>query len=120
MVDRAAIFTALTRRNAVRREAKLPLLDIHSEFAHAVEVAEWREACVKHAEDMARIRIEVIADLRRRHGNDFGDSVGGHWAINIEVSKRFNALLAADGVHPPTPRHSVVYGSDRSEADEET
>ena len=120
MVDRAAIFTELTRRNAVRREAKLPLLDMRAEFDHAVEVAAWREACEKHADDMARIRIEAIADLRRRHGDDFGYSVGGHWAISIEVSKRFNALLAADGVHPPAPRHSVVYGSDRSEDGEET
>jgi len=81
----------------------LRLLNLRAEFVHAVEVAAWREACVKHADDMARIRIEAIADLRRRHGEDFGHSVGGRWAISIEVSKRFNALLAADGVHPPTP-----------------
>ena len=47
----------------VRREAKLPLLDIRAEFVHAVEVAAWWEACVKHAGDMARIRTEAIADL---------------------------------------------------------
>jgi hypothetical protein len=120
MVDMVAIFTELTRRNAVRPEARLPLLDMRAEFVHAVEVAAWREACVKHADDMTRIRIETIADLGHRHGNDFGYSVGGHWAISIEVSKRFNALLAAYGVHPPTTRRPVVYGSDRSEDDEET
>ena len=88
---------------------------MRAEFDHAVEVATWREACERHADDMARIRIEAISDLRRRHGDDFGNSVGGHWAISIEVSKRFNALLAAGGVHPWKPRHSVGYGSDRSE-----
>ena len=56
MVDRAAIFAELNRRSAVRREAKLPLLN---------------------ADDMARIRIEAIAVLRRRHRDDFGNSVGG-------------------------------------------
>ena len=67
----------------------MPLLDMRAEFNHAVEVAAWREACDRHADDMARIRIEALADLRRRHGDDFGYSVGGHWAISIEVSKRF-------------------------------
>jgi hypothetical protein len=69
---------------------------------------------------MARIKIEALAYLRRRHGDDFGHSVGGHWAICIEVSKRFNALLAADGIQRPVARHSVVYGSDRSEDSAET
>ena len=36
MVDKAGIFTDSTRRNALRREAKLPLLDIQAEFVHAV------------------------------------------------------------------------------------
>ena len=63
MVDRATTFTELPRRNAVRREAKLPLLDMRAEFDHEVEVAAWREACVKHADDMARIEIEVLAYL---------------------------------------------------------
>jgi hypothetical protein len=34
-----------TRRNAVRSEAKLPLLDIHAEFVQAVEVAGEKHAC---------------------------------------------------------------------------
>ena len=113
MVDKAAIFAELTQRNALRREAKLPLLNLRAEFVHAVEVAAWREACQKHTDDIARIKIEALADLRRRYGDSFGYSVGGHWAISIEVFKRILALLAADGVHPPSPRNSVVYGSGR-------
>ena len=38
-MDRAAIFTEITRRNALRREAGLPLLDVRQEFAHGVAVA---------------------------------------------------------------------------------
>lgn len=116
MVDRAAIFAELTKRNAVRREAKLPLLDIRSEFIHAVGVATWREACEKHAVDMARIEQEVLAEFRDRRGADFPQSLGGRWMVNFEVSKRFLALLADDGVHPPTPHHRIVYGSDREAA----
>ena len=33
MIDKAAIFTELTRRNAVRRQAQLPLLDTFSSRA---------------------------------------------------------------------------------------
>jgi hypothetical protein len=54
-VDKAEIFTELTLRNAVRREAKLPPLNVRIEFDHAVEVTAWREACVKHADDIARV-----------------------------------------------------------------
>ena len=31
MIDKAAIFTELTRRNAARRRAQLPLLDMRDE-----------------------------------------------------------------------------------------
>jgi hypothetical protein len=118
MVDKAAIFTELTRRNAVRREANLPLLDIHAEFVHAVEVAAWREASVKHADDMARIEQDVLIEMRARRGVAFPQSIGGHWIVRFEVTKRILALLAADGVHPPTRRHSIVYRSDRLECGE--
>src|ERR1700722_9129999 len=37
MIDKAAIFTAFTRRNAIRRQAQLPLLDTRDEFDRAVE-----------------------------------------------------------------------------------
>jgi hypothetical protein len=59
MVDRAAIFAELTKRNAVRREAKLPLLDLHDEFEHAVSLALWDEAWEQHADELSRIRAEV-------------------------------------------------------------
>ena len=112
-MDKAEIFTELTLRNAVRREAKLPLLDMRVEFDHAVEVTAWREALVKHADDIARIRQGVLAELRARRGADFPQTVGGQWLVRFEATKRIFALLAERGVHPPTPRHSVVYDSDR-------
>jgi hypothetical protein len=112
-MDKSEIFTELTRRNAVRREAKLPLLDMRVEFDHAVEVTAWREACVKHADDIARIKHGALAEFRARRGADFPQSVGGQWMVRFEATKRILAMLAERGVHPPSQRHSVVYDSDR-------
>ena len=112
-MDKAEIFTELTLRNAVRREAKLPLLDMRVEFDHAVEVAAWREACVKHADDIARIKRGVLAECRARHGADFPQEVGGEWMVRFEATKRILALMAERGVHPPSPRHPVVDDLDR-------
>jgi hypothetical protein len=113
MVDKAAIFTELTRRNAVRRNAKLPLLDIHAEFDHAVSVALWNEGVERFRDDMPRIKQEVLAELRENRGADFPQSVGGHWLVNFEVSRRFLALLASHGYHRPTPHHAIVYVSNQ-------
>jgi hypothetical protein len=55
----------------------------------------------------------VIAEFRARHGADFPQSVGGNWMVRFEATKRILAMLAERGVHPPTPRNSVVYDSDR-------
>jgi hypothetical protein len=43
MVDRAAILAELYRRNAIRRQARLPPLDIYIEYRHAICVAERSE-----------------------------------------------------------------------------
>jgi hypothetical protein len=64
MVDKAAIFTDVTRRNALRRGAKLPLLDVQPEFVHAVEVATWSEAYKEHADDIASICEQAEVDFR--------------------------------------------------------
>ena len=43
MVDRAGIFAEVLQRNAVRRQALLPPLDVRAEFERAVAVAVERE-----------------------------------------------------------------------------
>jgi hypothetical protein len=50
MIDKAAIFTELTRRNAIRRQAQLPLLDMRDEFDRAVEYASWKVVCEEHGD----------------------------------------------------------------------
>jgi hypothetical protein len=42
-MDKAAIFTDLTRRNALRKANGLPLLDIRAEYAHQKWIAKQRD-----------------------------------------------------------------------------
>ena len=85
MIDKATIFTELTRRNAVRRQAQLPLLDMRDEFDRAVEFTHWKAVCEGHAR---RVRSEVIAELSKK----LGQSTGGRWAVCNLTLKRLRAL----------------------------
>jgi hypothetical protein len=88
MIDKAAIFTELTRRNAIRRQAQLPLLDMRDEFDRAVEYARWKVVCEEHGD---RVRREVITELSKTFGRE-PQSAGGRWAVNILTLKRLRAL----------------------------
>src|SRR5215212_404836 len=103
-MDKAAIFTELTRRNALRREAGLPLLDLRREFDHEVALARWNEyqaVCDAHADLRAAIEAEVVEELRRRTGRDHRLSVGGSWLIAALTGQRFDAALARKGFRRP-------------------
>jgi hypothetical protein len=105
MVDRAAIFAELTKRNAVRREARLPLLDLRAEYAHQIWIAKRREywtACDEHADEREAIRRRVLAEFRAKYGPNFPSTSGGHWAVGLRTNKRFAVLMALNyGVSPP-------------------
>jgi hypothetical protein len=88
MIDKAAIFTELTRRNAVRRRAQLPLLDMRDEFNRAVEFTYWNAVCDEHAH---RVRSEVTGELSKTFGRE-PQSTGGRWAVCILTLKRLRAL----------------------------
>ena len=67
-MDKASIFTELTQRNALRKAAGL--LDIPTEYAREVSVAEWqdyRRRWDEHAEEREVIRGVVLAELRHDH-----------------------------------------------------
>lgn len=83
-IDRAAIFSELCRRNALRREAHLPLLDLPAEYRRLLEVGKWSYIVAHHYADT---RAEVLAALRAKHGPDFGYSAGGRWMIEIVTSR---------------------------------
>ena len=79
-IDRASIFSELCRRNALRREAQLPPLNIPAEYEQLVAVAKWSYIVEHHYVDT---RAEVLAGLRATRGPDFGNSAGGRWMIEI-------------------------------------
>lgn len=89
---RAAIFTDILARNALRREARLPLLDVRTTFDREVKYAEWVAHVVEHEE---AARAEVLRDQRRRHGADYPQSTGGRWAVSILTTQALRRSFVA-------------------------
>jgi hypothetical protein len=104
-MDKAAIFTDLTRRNALRKAHGLPLLDLRTEYVHQVWIGrreEYWTACDEHADEREAIRRQVLAEYRERYGPNFPSTTGGHWAVGLRTSKRFAAFMELEyGVSPP-------------------
>jgi hypothetical protein len=92
--DRAAIFSGILQRQALRREAQLPLLNIRAEYERAVEQARWRGHVEQYGE---AIRAQVLAELRAKNGPQFGGSVSGMWAVRILASKRLREMFNGGG-----------------------
>ena len=67
MTDRGAILTNILIRQNLRREAKLPLLDVRREYERIVEQARWREHVDQHYEEG---RAQVLRDYRERLGSE--------------------------------------------------
>jgi hypothetical protein len=115
-MDKAAIFTELTQRNALRRQAQLPLLDLPMAYESAVALAAWqdyRAACDRFADERVRIREQVLAEFRAAHGPGFGLSFGGRWAVGHETNRRFHRYMReTHGLHVPgnAGPNGVVYG----------
>ena len=98
-MDTVAIFKEITERNALRKQAQLPLLDVRAEFAHACWVArqaEWQAFCTEKQADIERIRAEVIAE--RGRPQNMVDNIG----FTYRVERRFEAYAAIHyGVQKP-------------------
>lgn len=116
MTDRAAIFTDLTKRNALRRAGGLPPLDLRAEYAYECALAAWKEwekTCDDHVTLYATIHGDVLADLRKARNDDtFPQTMGGRLMIEALTIDRFERALANRGFYkPPQPqRNAIVYG----------
>jgi hypothetical protein len=114
-VDKAALFSAVLERNAFRRAALLPPLDVGLEFRRAVAEAAWQEyerRCSAEAEALARCRAEAVAECRKRFGPAFDprDS-GSRILVARETVRRFRKHMAKVlGTAPPVvpARHPAV------------
>ena len=98
-MSKADLFTEVTKRNAIRREAGLPLLNIRDEMAKAQSVLDWQnfaEICAQHAAIRSRIAARLKAELLA-NGYDCL-SYGGRFALNAKVEAEFRACLRGIGV----------------------
>lgn len=91
IVDRGAIFTSILARQALRIEAKLPRLDVRTEYRRAVEQALRRAEEVRwqrHAElHLDQVREEILARQRASHGAEWPSSWGGRMLLSVMVEK---------------------------------
>ncbi|GLS68737.1 hypothetical protein GCM10007890_07490 [Methylobacterium tardum] len=91
IVDRGAIFSVILTRQALRIEAKLPLLDVTAEYRRAVaqtlnrvEEARWQ----RHAElHLDQVREEILARQRAKYGPEWPSSWGGRMTLSILVQR---------------------------------
>jgi hypothetical protein len=91
VMDKATIFSEVTRRNALRKANRLPPLDVPAEYAHQVAIAEQRDyqaACGAQAEEREAIRQQVLVELRAKHGVDFEHTMGGQSASKSRGDSR--------------------------------
>jgi hypothetical protein len=111
----AEAFRRTCERNALRREARLPLIDIRDGIAEELRrdaLIAYGLAADHYREVYLRIRQEVLDELRAERGPDFGPSAGGRWIVDHFAGRRFDQFLAGKGfVRPPT--RGVSYGSKR-------
>ena len=119
-MHKAALFSAVLERNALRRAALLPPLDVGQEFRRAIAEAGWREyqrRCSAEADALARCREEAVAECRRRFGPAFDPRNFGNRAVAArETDRRFREhMRAVLGAEPPSSpsRHPILYGSAR-------
>lgn len=83
-INRVAILAAILRRNALRREVQLPLLDVLALYRR--EVAYQRSWAVRDAHFPA-LRSEVIERLTAERGSEFIQTRSGAWMVHTEASR---------------------------------
>jgi hypothetical protein len=109
-MSKADLFTEATKKNALRREAKLPLLNMRDEIEKAQSVLEWKhfaEICAQHAAVRDRLAARMKAELA---ANGFDClSFGGRFALNAKVEAEFRDYLRGIGVKIPT-MNGIRYG----------
>jgi hypothetical protein len=121
MIDKVAILRQVYERNRVRREARLPVLDIRGEFERAAEIAEQADYEAALAElNYLRPTLEakwlVRQRRRRRDPHWYPSGLGGRYPLAGHVREVLIRILRmrTGRVEPDhEARDLVVYGSGR-------
>ena len=119
MRSKSELFLLATQKNALRREAQLPLLDVRAEMARQAYVDQrdaYYDEWERRRATLDAIKADVLAELRAERGPDFGLSAGGRWMVQHLAVRRYIDYLAGLGFHRPvnpTPRR-ILYGQHKS------
>lgn len=81
-IDKVAILAGILRRNALRREAQLPLLDV---WVFYRKEAAYQRAWARHDAYYQALRAEVIERLETERGPDFIRTRLGTWIVHTEA-----------------------------------
>lgn len=120
-MDRAGIFKQVTERNALRKAAQMPPLDVPREYARAVrreevrEYYEQRRALYGAEED--RFVAEALAEHVARFGHPPQNWIG-RLGVQHQAETRFQAFLERRGIRRPCDfdEPTGVYGADKPPA----
>ena len=113
-MDKSVLLADIFQRNAVRRQANLPLLDVRAELQRAVTAAQqqdWNAFCAAHREKRDQIEAAVLAELRLYNGPHFPASSSSRLAVAKLTNEQFERFAASLGVHKPIVRDTVSYGA---------
>ncbi len=80
-IDRSAIFLNLCARNQIRREARLPLLDLKAEYRQAIQFAEAKRLRAIRKPYEAQVRAEILNRYRAIYGPHWPSDSGGRWML---------------------------------------
>ncbi|CAA2157203.1 hypothetical protein MBRA_02605 [Methylobacterium brachiatum] len=83
-INKVAILAAILRRNALRREARLPLLNVVALYR---QEAAYRRAWALHDAHFPALRAEVIERLTVERGSEFIRTRSGAWMVHTEASR---------------------------------
>lgn len=114
-MSKAELFTEATKRNALRREAGLPPLNIREEMQKAQDVLDWKnfdEIRAQHKELRDRIAARMKTELAKEGVDCL--SFGGRFALNAKVEAEFLDYLRGIGVKIPTVKGVRYGGATRS------
>ena len=86
-IDRAAIFLNLCLRQKLRREARLPLLDLKGEYLAGIAIAEAAQRRAIRQQYVPEIKAEILSRMRAIHGATWPRDLGGRYKLGALVDK---------------------------------